>query len=184
MIEPAQPGLKKHRMTTSTVVFMIFCLCAAGAYGIEEMIPEAGPGLTGPYAKGTGRRRAPSSTPTSRTSSCVSCSPRPQPPRSRASRSAPSTSSLRVQSPQGQSPRRPTVGVRALGELFQERRDFSLHSISQNRRLTLSSPPASEDNGPGSITTLAHPIGSPHQTEGRNYRTCSSDRFLRCQRII
>jgi amino acid transporter len=25
---------------------MIFCLCAAGAYGIEEMIPEAGPGLT------------------------------------------------------------------------------------------------------------------------------------------
>ena len=46
MIEPAQPGLKKHRMTTSTVVFMIFCLCAAGAYGIEDMIPEAGPGLT------------------------------------------------------------------------------------------------------------------------------------------
>jgi amino acid transporter len=33
-------------MTTSTVVFMIFCLCAAGAYGIEDMIPEAGPGLT------------------------------------------------------------------------------------------------------------------------------------------
>jgi amino acid transporter len=33
-------------MTTSTVVFMIFCLCAAGAYGIEEMIPQAGPGLT------------------------------------------------------------------------------------------------------------------------------------------
>jgi len=25
---------------------MIFCLCAAGAYGIEEMIPQAGPGLT------------------------------------------------------------------------------------------------------------------------------------------
>jgi len=46
MIEPAQPGLKKHRMTTSTVVFMIFCLCAAGAYGIEDMIPAAGPGLT------------------------------------------------------------------------------------------------------------------------------------------
>jgi len=44
--DPAQPGLKKHRMSTSTVVFMIFCLCAAGAYGIEDMIPEAGPGLT------------------------------------------------------------------------------------------------------------------------------------------
>jgi len=39
-------GLKKHEMKTSTVVFMIFCLCAAGAYGIEEMIPESGPGLT------------------------------------------------------------------------------------------------------------------------------------------
>lgn len=25
---------------------MIFCLCAAGAYGIEDMIPQAGPGLT------------------------------------------------------------------------------------------------------------------------------------------
>ena len=39
-------GLKKHTMKVSTVVFMIFCLCAAGAYGIEEMIPESGPGLT------------------------------------------------------------------------------------------------------------------------------------------
>ncbi len=45
-IDPAQHGLKQHEMTTSTVVFMIFCLCAAGAYGIEEMIPQAGPGLT------------------------------------------------------------------------------------------------------------------------------------------
>ncbi len=39
-------GLKKHDLKTSTVVFMIFSLVAAGAYGIEEMIPEAGPGLT------------------------------------------------------------------------------------------------------------------------------------------
>ncbi len=46
MIEPTKAGLKKHRMKTSTVVFMIFCLCAAGAYGIEDMIPQAGPGLT------------------------------------------------------------------------------------------------------------------------------------------
>jgi len=45
-IDPAQHGLKQYEMTTSTVVFMIFCLCAAGAYGIEEMIPQAGPGLT------------------------------------------------------------------------------------------------------------------------------------------
>ena len=41
-----ETGLKQYQMTTSTVVFMIFCLCAAGAYGIEEMIPQAGPGLT------------------------------------------------------------------------------------------------------------------------------------------
>jgi amino acid transporter len=39
-------GLKKHDVKVSTVVFMIFCLCAAGAYGIEEMMPSAGPGLT------------------------------------------------------------------------------------------------------------------------------------------
>ncbi len=45
-IDPARYGLKQHEMKTSTVVFMIFCLCAAGCYGIEEMIPQAGPGLT------------------------------------------------------------------------------------------------------------------------------------------
>jgi amino acid transporter len=45
-IDPAHHGLKQYELKTSTVVFMIFCLCAAGAYGIEEMIPQAGPGLT------------------------------------------------------------------------------------------------------------------------------------------
>lgn len=45
-IDPSQHGLKQYEMKTSTVVFMIFCLTAAGAYGIEEMIPQAGPGLT------------------------------------------------------------------------------------------------------------------------------------------
>jgi len=45
-INPAQHGLRQHEMKTSTVVFMIFCLCSAGCYGIEEMIPQAGPGLT------------------------------------------------------------------------------------------------------------------------------------------
>ena len=39
-------GLKKTKVSVSTVVFMIFCLCAAGCYGIEEMMPESGPGLT------------------------------------------------------------------------------------------------------------------------------------------
>ena len=39
-------GLEKHDIKVSTVVFMIFCLVAAGCYGIEEMIPECGPGFT------------------------------------------------------------------------------------------------------------------------------------------
>jgi amino acid transporter len=46
MTATTHPGLKKHRISTSTVFFMIFCLCAAGAYGIEDMVPSAGPGLT------------------------------------------------------------------------------------------------------------------------------------------
>lgn len=45
-VDTEQHGLKKHDLKVSTVVFMIFCLVAAGCYGIEEMIPEAGPGLT------------------------------------------------------------------------------------------------------------------------------------------
>lgn len=39
-------GLRKHDIKVSGVVFMLYCLVAAGAFGIEEMIPEAGPGLT------------------------------------------------------------------------------------------------------------------------------------------
>lgn len=38
--------IKKHNVSVGTIVFMIFCICAAGAYGIEAMIPSAGPGLT------------------------------------------------------------------------------------------------------------------------------------------
>ncbi|MEG0830581.1 MAG: APC family permease [Anaerovoracaceae bacterium] len=45
-IDMGDHGLKKHDIKVSTVVFMIFCLVAAGCYGIEEMIPECGPGLT------------------------------------------------------------------------------------------------------------------------------------------
>lgn len=45
-VDSDEHGLKKHDLKVSTVVFMIFCLCAAGAYGIEEMIPESGAGLT------------------------------------------------------------------------------------------------------------------------------------------
>ena len=39
-------GLKKHKIRTPGVVFMIYCLVAAGAFGIEEMVPISGPGLT------------------------------------------------------------------------------------------------------------------------------------------
>ena len=39
-------GLKKHDIKTPGIVFMLYCLVAAGAFGIEEMIPEAGPGMT------------------------------------------------------------------------------------------------------------------------------------------
>ena len=39
-VEVGEHGLKKHDIRVSTVVFMIFCLVAAGCYGIEEMIPE------------------------------------------------------------------------------------------------------------------------------------------------
>lgn len=46
MTNTNENGLKKVHMKVSTVVFMIFCLVAAGCFGIEEMIPEAGPGLT------------------------------------------------------------------------------------------------------------------------------------------
>ena len=46
VVEVDEHGLKKHDIKVSTVVFMIFCLVAAGCYGIEEMIPSCGPGLT------------------------------------------------------------------------------------------------------------------------------------------
>lgn len=39
-------GLKKYDVKTINIVFMIYCLVAAGAFGIEEMIPASGPGVT------------------------------------------------------------------------------------------------------------------------------------------
>ncbi len=39
-------GLKKARLSVWTVFCMIFCMCAAGAYGLEDMISSAGPGMT------------------------------------------------------------------------------------------------------------------------------------------
>ena len=39
-------GLKKVRMAPIQIAFMLFCLVAAGAFGIEDMISTSGPGLT------------------------------------------------------------------------------------------------------------------------------------------
>lgn len=39
-------GLKKVTMRPIQIAFMLFCLVAAGAFGIEDMIPTSGPGLT------------------------------------------------------------------------------------------------------------------------------------------
>lgn len=39
-------GLKKNSIGVLGVTFMLYCLVAAGAFGIEEMIPASGPGMT------------------------------------------------------------------------------------------------------------------------------------------
>ncbi len=39
-------ALKKHKVGLLSVVAMLYCACAAGAFGIEEMITESGPGLS------------------------------------------------------------------------------------------------------------------------------------------
>ena len=39
-------GLKKRKFTLMGMTFFIYCACAGGAFGIESMIPAAGPGLT------------------------------------------------------------------------------------------------------------------------------------------
>ena len=44
--EHQNPEIKVRKVGIATVFFMIFCMSAAGAYGIEEMIPASGPGLT------------------------------------------------------------------------------------------------------------------------------------------
>lgn len=54
MMESKQPltrqdgvaGLRKVSMRPIQIAFMLFCLVAAGAFGIEDMIPVSGPGLT------------------------------------------------------------------------------------------------------------------------------------------
>ncbi|MCQ2545214.1 MAG: APC family permease [Clostridia bacterium] len=42
----AVAGMQKVEMKPVQVAFMLYCLVAAGAFGIEDMIPTSGPGLT------------------------------------------------------------------------------------------------------------------------------------------
>lgn len=46
LVDTEHLGLKKRKLSVATIVFMIYCLCSGGAFGIEEMISYAGPGLT------------------------------------------------------------------------------------------------------------------------------------------
>ena len=39
-------NLRKSNISSLGIAFMLFCLVSAGAFGIEEIIPTAGPGLT------------------------------------------------------------------------------------------------------------------------------------------
>lgn len=39
-------GLEKQKMTPIGIAFIIYCMTAAGAFGIEAMIPSCGPGMT------------------------------------------------------------------------------------------------------------------------------------------
>ncbi len=39
-------GLKKSKMSALSIAFIIYCMTAAGAFGIEAMIPSTGPGMT------------------------------------------------------------------------------------------------------------------------------------------
>ena len=39
-------AMHKTKFSLAGIVFLIFCMCAAGAFGVEDMIPSVGPGLT------------------------------------------------------------------------------------------------------------------------------------------
>ncbi len=39
-------ALKKYDIKVSGIVFILYCLVSAGTFGIEEMIPKSGPGMT------------------------------------------------------------------------------------------------------------------------------------------
>ncbi len=45
MNDLSNKGLKRHKVGLLAVVGTIYSLTAAGAYGIEDMVPSVGPGL-------------------------------------------------------------------------------------------------------------------------------------------
>ncbi len=44
--QAAKTQMKKVKMSPVRIAGMLFCLVAAGAFGIEDMLPLSGPGLT------------------------------------------------------------------------------------------------------------------------------------------
>jgi hypothetical protein len=46
MNNESKTGLKRQKLGLFAIVGMIYSLTASGAWGIEDMIPGAGPGLT------------------------------------------------------------------------------------------------------------------------------------------
>lgn len=41
----SEHGIRRKNISVFYIVGMVYCMCAAGAYGIEDMIPATGPGL-------------------------------------------------------------------------------------------------------------------------------------------
>ncbi|MFR4797940.1 MAG: APC family permease [Lentihominibacter sp.] len=46
MSKQQQSNLAEHNITLRTAVMIMYCLVAAGCFGIDEMIPDGGPGIT------------------------------------------------------------------------------------------------------------------------------------------
>ena len=46
MSKQQQSNLAEHNITLRTAVMIMYCLVAAGCFGIDEMIPDGGTGIT------------------------------------------------------------------------------------------------------------------------------------------
>ena len=46
MSQQQNSGLAEHNITLRAAVMIMYCLVAAGCFGIDEMIPDGGPGIT------------------------------------------------------------------------------------------------------------------------------------------